>query len=179
MAVRPPLKQFGDLTLADFEKSPVWIGCHGLDSDEDWYDETDEETFRPWNGLLPVDPSEGMLLVRAKFTLADKSVFDGFCTPEFESDPPHLGTSQPQILIGSGRPLSFWSGSFEPKPDVMKSTYTALGKTAGKVFPFQFEAVPGLTSGRCSGTVEGFTWVREVKHGLIFKKSVSEFAFKR
>jgi hypothetical protein len=44
---RPELKQFGDLTPADFERHPGWIGCHTADYDGAWYDETDEETFRP------------------------------------------------------------------------------------------------------------------------------------
>ena len=64
---KPELKQFGDLTRKDFERCPVWIGCHTADYDEPWYDDTDEETFRPWTGALPADASQGMLLVRATF----------------------------------------------------------------------------------------------------------------
>jgi hypothetical protein len=30
----PELKQFGDLTREDFERPPVWTGCHTVDSDE-------------------------------------------------------------------------------------------------------------------------------------------------
>jgi hypothetical protein len=83
-AARPELKQFGDLTAEDFERHPVWIGCHTADYDEPWYDDTDEETFRPRTGDLPADPSEGMLLVRANATLRDGSSFPGFLTPAFE-----------------------------------------------------------------------------------------------
>jgi hypothetical protein len=61
---KPELKQFGDLTPADFERHPVWIACHWEDEGEPWYDETDEATFRPWTGALPAAPSEGMFLVR-------------------------------------------------------------------------------------------------------------------
>jgi hypothetical protein len=64
---KPELKQFGDLTPADFERHPVWIACHTEDFAEPWFNETDEETFRPWTGPLPVGPSDGMLLVRATF----------------------------------------------------------------------------------------------------------------
>jgi hypothetical protein len=46
----PELKQFGDLTVDDFARCPAWISCHVQDYDEPWYDETDEETFRPWTG---------------------------------------------------------------------------------------------------------------------------------
>jgi hypothetical protein len=67
----PLLKRFGDLTPADFESHPVWVSCHSADSEEPWYDETDEETFRPRQDALPADPSEGMLLVRATVTLEE------------------------------------------------------------------------------------------------------------
>ena len=42
---KPGLKQFGELVPADFERHPVWIGCHVADYEEPWYEETDEETF--------------------------------------------------------------------------------------------------------------------------------------
>ena len=85
MARKPNLKQFGDLTPADFVEHPVWASVHTLDYDEPWYDETDEETFRPWIGELPVSPEDGMFLVRAKLTLADGRVLDGFITPQHDS----------------------------------------------------------------------------------------------
>jgi hypothetical protein len=52
MARKPVLKQFGDLTLADFERHPVWVSVHGLDEGAPWYDDTNEETFRPWTDDL-------------------------------------------------------------------------------------------------------------------------------
>ena len=70
---RPILKQFGNLTPSDFSQHPVWVNVHVIDYEEDWYNETDEETFRPWDGNLPADPSETMFLVKARLTLADGS----------------------------------------------------------------------------------------------------------
>src|SRR6185503_15391472 len=46
--MRPGLKQFGQLTMEDFDLAPVWASCHSFDSNEPWFDDTDEETFRPW-----------------------------------------------------------------------------------------------------------------------------------
>lgn len=66
MSRKPILKQFGDLTPADFADHAVWVSVHTLDYDEPWYDDNDEETFRPWTGKLPVAPQDGMFLVRAK-----------------------------------------------------------------------------------------------------------------
>jgi hypothetical protein len=67
----PELKQFGDFDIEDLERHPVWIGCHTADYGKPWYEDTDEETFRPYRGKLPADPADGMFLVRAVFVLRD------------------------------------------------------------------------------------------------------------
>ena len=77
----PELRQFGDLSPADFDRHPVWVNCHGADDGEPWYEETDEETFRPWTGALPVSQADGMFLVRAQLELRDGGRFRGFITP--------------------------------------------------------------------------------------------------
>ncbi|HET7292718.1 MAG TPA: hypothetical protein VFM88_09845, partial [Vicinamibacteria bacterium] len=141
---RPELKQFGDLTPADFERHPVWIGCHTADYDEPWYEETDEETFRPRIGALPADPSEGMLLVRATAALADGSRLPGFLTPAFEAD--DLGPLQPQVFVG-GRMFSFWGGMFGVPDEARRQFYRAVGKPAEAVFPMEVAAEPALCSG--------------------------------
>src|SRR5262245_58094284 len=102
MSRKPDLKQFGDLSAGDFGKHPVWVSVHGLDSNEPWYDDTDEETFRPWTGKLPVSSEDGMFLVRAKFTLADGRVLEGFVTPQIRSEALDLVIIQPQMFLPSG-----------------------------------------------------------------------------
>src|SRR5262249_6827956 len=54
MSRRLDLIQFGSLGSEHFKAFPVWVSCHSVDFDEEWFDETDEETFRPWTGSLPV-----------------------------------------------------------------------------------------------------------------------------
>ena len=101
---RPVLRQFGDLTEDDFRRHPIWIACHGEDADEPLYDDTDEETFRPRPGVLPADPAEGMLVVRATARLRDGTRLSGFLTPGVKST--SLGTTQPclweAVCSGSG-----------------------------------------------------------------------------
>ena len=102
--MKPQLLQFGDLTPAHFAAHPVWIQSHILDYDEPWYDETDEETFRPWTGQLPASPEEGMLLVAADLRLQDGTALEGFVTPALRdaaNDPALLGTIQPQLFLPS------------------------------------------------------------------------------
>jgi hypothetical protein len=150
---KPLLKQFGDLTEADFAMHPVWINCHTADTDEAWYDETDEETFRPRGGDLPAQPSEGMLLVRATGTLRDGSRLPGFLTPAFE--PEDLGTMQPQMFVGSAL-FSFWGGVLGISKEGRAAFYQAVGKSADQIFPIQFAADPGLAEGAASIQIRGF-----------------------
>jgi hypothetical protein len=161
----PQLVQFGDLTPHHFVEHPVWASCHSFDYDEPWYDETDEETFRPWTGPTPVEPSDGMFLVPADFFLADGTRLGGFLTPATagETAPRILGTVQPQVFLGSGDRVAFWLGMFGNPADAAASLYAALGKSANAVFPIRFEAASGLATGTTAGEVLGFYTIPDGK----------------
>ncbi len=146
------LKQFGELSMDDLDLYPVWVNCHVIDYDEPWYEETDEETFRPWLGQLPADPTETMFLVRAEFRSANGREFQGFVTPAQEND---LGLIQPQLVLGSRR-FGFWGGMFGVSESERAAFYNALQMRPEQVFPLQFNAVPGLATGIAAGVVEGF-----------------------
>ena len=156
VANKPLLKQFGNLTLSDFLQHPVWVNCHVIDYGKPWYNETDEETFRPWDGNIPADPAETMFLAKAKFTLADGTEYDGFITPQQESSEPDLGTIQPYLFTKSGETLSFWFGMFEPSRRDIDGFYGKLGKNANQVFPIHFRAEDGIAKGIVKGTIPGF-----------------------
>jgi hypothetical protein len=163
MARKPVLKQFGDLTPDDFVKHPVWASVHTLDCDEPWYDDADEETFRPWTDKLPVSPEDGMFLVRAKLTLADGRVLGGFVTPQHDSEAVHLGTIQPQLFLPSGTRCDFWDGMFKRDANDRKGLYKELGKDPKAIFPIEFAAEKGLAKGHVAGTIPGFCWCPEEK----------------
>lgn len=152
------LIQFGDLTEAHFVEHPVWASCHSFDFDEPWFDQTDEETFRPWTGALPVQPADGMYLVRAEFTLADGTRARGFLTPADTDDPGPgaLGTVQPQLYLPSGELVGFWLGMFGNATEAAAFVYAALGKNAEAVFPIHFVAPPNVAGGMTSGVIQGF-----------------------
>ncbi len=150
--MKPELKQFGELTADDFEREPVWISCHVEDYDEPWYDKTDEETFRPWSGKLPVSASLGMLLVRASATLADGSTHPGFFTPA-ETD--ELGLIQPQVFV-AGRMFSFWGGvTGIPRP-YRDDFYRSISRGPDAVFPIRFAAAPEFVEITNTIEVQGF-----------------------
>ncbi|MGZ4899640.1 MAG: hypothetical protein ACXV8X_08285 [Candidatus Angelobacter sp.] len=149
------LKQFGELTAEDFIQHPVWIGVHGTDEDEPWFDDCDEETFRPWTGDLPVGPEEGMLLVQATFTFADGTTAPGFITPQHDHEPLSLGIIQPQVFSSAGR-HDFWHGMFQPPPELRAAFYRVFDKRDGQIFPIAFAPSSGLASGQVAGKIEGF-----------------------
>ena len=158
-SAKPLLRQFGNLRAEDFERHPVWVQCHIVDYDEPWYDDTDEETFRPWSKTTPVDPKEAMFLVKATFRLADGTELSGFVTPqnsEEDEGKPDLGLLQPQLFLPSGKRVGFWCGILSPPEDEVSGLYAALGKTQQEVFPVSFAANEGLAKGVVSGSVPGF-----------------------
>ncbi len=149
---RPELKRFRDLRPDDFARHPVWLSCHSVDYDEPWYSETNEETFRPHAGSLPVDTDQ-MYLVRCVFELSSGEKLDGFATPAADAE--DWGTIQPQVFAFDGKRYGFWLG-MSGKPGVAADFCRALGKTPDSVFPIRFGPMPGLTSGECAGCVRGF-----------------------
>ena len=142
--LKPELKQFGDLSSADFDRHPVWIACHTEDFAEPWFNETDEETFRPWTGALPVGPTDGMLL---------GSPHDGFLTPASKEG--DLGTLQPHLIVGDVS-FGFWGGMAGVRPDRRSAFYRALGKGPESIFPIRFSADPDLATGVVAGRIDGF-----------------------
>lgn len=156
MAKKPLLRQFGDLTPADFDTHPIWIACHSTDYDEPWFEDTDEETFRPWSGDLPIGPEEGMLLVRSQMTLADGRTFAGFITPQHADEPLHLGIVQPQLFLPSGTRTDFWDGMLKRSDNQRQLIYSELGDIPNAIFPIRFRADDGLASGHVSGEIPGF-----------------------
>lgn len=166
---KPELKQFGEFGAEDFERHPVWVGCHTADYGKPWYEDTDEETFRPWKGKLPAGPAEGMLLVRAAIELHDGSRYPGFVTPAIEERDRRpeehclLGTQQPEVFVGEKR-FGFWGGLGGISARAQQELYVALGKTPDAIFPVHFSTAPGLTSGLTTGQVDGF--YRSTREGV-------------
>ncbi|HLB08125.1 MAG TPA: hypothetical protein VK617_01225 [Gemmatimonadaceae bacterium] len=154
----PRLVQFGALTLAHFLDSPVWASSHSFDYDEPWYAETDEETFRPWDGPLPVSPNDGMYLVRANFVLADGTPLEGFVTPPtaYVGGERVLGEIQPQIFLPSGEPIAFWLGMFAQPALACEQLYASLGKNADAVFPISFAVSRDLARDMTPVEIRGF-----------------------
>jgi hypothetical protein len=165
------MKQQSDLTPADFGRHPVWIGVHNYDTDEPWYEQSDEETFRPWAGPLPFSGDRGVVLVASRFELADGSIYSGYCRalPEDCDVAPapawstwHGGSQlsvlallNPTIFV-DGHPFDFHLGIPERRKNRVIQFYTTIGKKPTDVFPLRFAADKTLAIGITSGKLEGF-----------------------
>ena len=165
---RPKLKQFGSLKAKDFLTTSVWVAVHSVDSDENWYDDADEETFRAWKGDLPVSPEGGLFLVAAKFALADGREFQGFVTPQCAGEPFNLGIAQPQLFFPSGKFYGFWDGMIKRSDKERKRLYSELGKDPAAIFPIVFAAEPNLANGTVSGSIPGFCYLVNGKADVYF-----------
>ena len=162
---KPELVQFGDLTVEHFRRHAVWVGVHTMDYDEPWYDDTDEETFRPWLGERPIEPDTAMFLVRAKLRLTDGTEADGFVTaasaltPDGDAD---LGLMQPQMFLPDGALAAFWMGMLTEQSDAHARLYRALGREANRVFPITFSMDEGLARGVAEGEIKGFYYTAKL-----------------
>jgi hypothetical protein len=180
------MKQAEDLTLADFERYPLWVGVRDHDVDEPWFETANERTYRPWTGMTPLTRKSPFspTLVAAKFELADGSVCPGCFHPVGEDWdvplPPRrmrdgnytkplqwsarrgqtalsvLALHCPAIFV-EGRTFGFHLlRQPERRRECVQSFYKTLGKRPSEVFPVHFKASSGLTDGICAGRLDGF-----------------------
>jgi hypothetical protein len=170
---RPEMRQRDDLSPADFERHPVWIGVHNYDSDEPRYEQSDEQSFRPWTGPLPFSETRGFVLVATSFKLADGSTYSGYCRAVREdwdaAQPPApsrsawhgetqlsvLALLNPTIFLDR-RPCDFHLGIPGRRKNRISQFYAAIRKKPTDVFPLHFAAHKGLATGIDSGGLEGF-----------------------
>jgi hypothetical protein len=146
-------KQVYELTPEDLRESPVWEFC----LDEEGKDGQDEATVRPYRAHGPLDPRDGMFIVRAAFALADGSRASGYLTPPVQNSS-GIGTLQPTIVTDAGQ-VVFWFGCAVPDRAILAKSYAYLGKDSGlAVFPLCFESQVELIGGPILGSLPGFLY---------------------
>jgi len=146
-------KQVYELTQDDLHVFPVWEFC----LDEEGEDGQDEATVRPYQMQGPINPSVGMFVVRAAFSLADGSKLNGYLTPGVQGDY-SISTVQPIIITDAGQ-VGFWCGCAVPDRATVAKSYGALGKQGPTaVFPLRFESQVELLDGCVRGVLTGFMY---------------------
>src|SRR5579863_2839075 len=180
--MRPPLmKDQALLTQIDFDRFPVWVRVQDYDRDEPWCEEATEQTYRPWTGPLPLEPTSQFCLVvlAASFRLSNGESLPGYFQPATEEWdrplPPRKmkdGTFAKPLQWSArrgGTPLSIlaihspavfindqaYDFHLRRDPERRKKSvlefYTAIGKRPEEVFPVEFSADTGLFKGIVSG----------------------------
>ena len=152
-------KQVNELTLDDLIKFPVWEFA----LDEEGEEGQDETTVRPCEISGALDPSDGMFIVRAAFTLADGSKMKGCMTLPVQGDC-DLSTLQPVIITEGGHVL-FWHGAIAPDASILAKNYEHLGRDAASVFPVQVTSDVELVTAPIRATIPGFMVLENFNSG--------------
>jgi hypothetical protein len=150
-------KQVYLLTSADLAAFAVWEFA----LDEEGEAGQDEATVRPYPFEGEVDCDVGMLIVRARFTLADGTVMSGYLTPPVQGDD-GLGTLQPVVITPGGQ-VAFWCGLRVPDSTAIEQDYRKLGRQPEEVFPLRFQSDIPLSCGELGGEVPGFLVIEDLK----------------
>jgi hypothetical protein len=151
-------KQVYELTVEDLDRHAVWEFA----LDEEGEEGQDEATVRPYEPHGPLDPGDGMFIVRARLKLADGTQVRGYLTPPVQGDS-SLRTLQPAVVVDGGQ-VSFWCGTLAPEPAQVAACYARLGKaSASGVFPVRFESDVELVGGPVAGELPGFLVLEDFK----------------
>ena len=169
-------KQVYDLKPRDLDEYPGWEFA----LDEEGEAGQDEATVRPIMQGGPVDPANGMCIIKAEFALRDGTIFTGFLTPplpnmpsifRFEGDDGSSQT-QPSIVTDNGH-VMFWYGLLKPNSEGIAENYKILGgKTSTEVFPKRYRSVVNVATSPVQGEIRGFMYVEKVKSGFLRRKQV-------
>lgn len=150
-------KQVYELSTSDLESFPIWEFA----LDEEGEEGQDEATVRPYEGSPPLDPSNGMFVVRARFDLADGTRLQGYLTPPADGSA-GIGTVQPIVVTTQGQ-VMFWYGAIAPSAATLGAAYEKLGRRESAVFPVQYASEVQLATGPVNGELDGFLHYRSIK----------------
>jgi hypothetical protein len=152
-------KQASELTLEDVTAFPVWKFALDEESEEG----QDEATVRPCKVSGAVDPSEGMLIIRAVFILADGTKMLGCVSRPNHADY-GLGALQPVILTKRGQVL-FWHGVIAPGPKRLAQYYEKLERDSTRIFPIKVLSDVPLIGPPITAEIPGFLVLEDFKTG--------------
>jgi hypothetical protein len=115
-------RQVYELTPADLDRFPVWEFA----LDEEGEEGQDEATVRPFEPSGPLDPADGMFIVRASLMLSDGTRLKGYVTPPVQGEG-GLSTFQPAVVVPNGQ-VSFWCGMVAPSPEHISKAILSLAR---------------------------------------------------
>src|SRR5579863_9226961 len=135
--MQPPLmKDLAALTKSDFDDFPVWVRVQDYDKDEPWCQDATEQTYRPWNAPVPLEPISQfpLVLLAASFRLSNGELHPGYFQPATEE----WDTPLPPRKMRDGtfaRPLQ-WSVRRGGTPQSILALHSPVIFINGKAYDF-------------------------------------------
>jgi hypothetical protein len=154
-------KQVYELNISDLIRFPAW----NFASDEEGILGQDEATVRPYL-RTSADPGDGLMVIRARFTLSDGTELAGYVYPPPPNNPWDLQLLQPVLLVEQGQ-IPLWFGMFPPPKGEFQRLLNMLGKTMEQVFPLIYESDVELVDAPVNGIVRGFSFLKDGNVDLI------------
>ncbi len=148
-------RQVYDLSVLDLRDWSAWEFA----SDEEGFPDQDEATVRPYT-KIPIDPGDGLLVVRAAFRLADGTDLIGYISPPPPGTSWDLSSRQPVIVMQGGQ-VPMWFGMRQPSPEDIQGFLATLGKTNAHVFPLVYKSDASVVGGPVEGQVDGFCFLSQ------------------
>lgn len=151
----PGRREVHELTAADLREHPAW-----------WFPPPDGHLTGPDLGtVMPADAAAadasgacefppGRWLVRAVFTLADGTAFDGHVS-YVAGESPDAATQEPTLCTPRGQ-VPLWHGVVVPDAHAVARMLEQVGRPRAAVFPLRWRAVLRPVSGGLEGEADGF-----------------------
>lgn len=132
---KPVIKSWGEITPRDLDACPVWVNCHTADENEEWYDETVEDDYRPFTGVLDLADDRNMCLVKSDAVMSDGTRLSAFLhlIPAFDADDPGAVTAG--IFVRDGRSMDLGPATMGQSEAVLTRRLDALGRSETEIFP--------------------------------------------
>lgn len=147
------LKNFLELTLQDFKTYPIWVQCHIIDYSNYWYEQTQEDTVRPYTGPKPAVLNYCFLML-AEFIFNDGTEFEGFTSPADK-----IGSIVNARVFINNKQEFFWHGGLKPTQQEIDDFYQRIQKKHADIFPVKVQIKNSLAAEEVSIEIKGLQYI--------------------
>ena len=135
MSDRPPIKGYGEITVADLRGHQIWINVHTADEEQPWYDDAGADSYRPHLGEPPRPPYDDLYVLLAAATLGDGTSLPA----RMDLIPGPVVSGFPEAVASVHGPTSRWvylaPARLELSDEVRRRDLDALARAEGEIFP--------------------------------------------
>jgi hypothetical protein len=159
-------KQDNNLTITDLMQYPVWE----YTLDEEVVQDQNEKTLRPLSNVAPPSRDNVYFLVRAIFTLVNRTTQVGFIKPIKKGDDklmlPLLPYDLNPVIVTERGHVHFCYGVFKPDEATISRNYELLGYDSENIFPIKFRSDIEVGNSYAEGVLNGFLYFDQDKNNF-------------